>query len=49
VGADQEACMVDFGQLGIHKLLVGRKVSVLVCLSFLHNLRVPRSLRRRLR
>lgn len=26
VGADKEACMVDFGHLGVHKMLVGRKV-----------------------
>ena len=26
VGADKEACMVDFGRLGVHKMLVGRKV-----------------------
>jgi len=26
VGADNEACMVDFGRLGVHKMLVGRSV-----------------------
>ena len=25
IGADREACMVDFGPHGIHKMLVGRK------------------------
>jgi hypothetical protein len=28
VGADKEACMVDFGHLGVHKMLVGRKVCI---------------------
>jgi hypothetical protein len=26
IGADKEACMVDFGPIGVHKMLVGRKV-----------------------
>ena len=32
VGADKEACMVDFGHLGVHKMLVGRKVCIFATL-----------------
>jgi len=43
VGADKEACMVDFGHLGVHKMLVGRKVCIYAtsCALVYASLRAP--------